>query len=85
MVTLSAAASTDDAVDLVLEAGRSRIPITGENIDDIVGLLYARDLLSLYDQAAPSRPVRDLAHEAYFVPETKAISLLSGDKAGSVR
>ena len=76
MVTLSATASTDDAVDLVLEAGRSRIPLTGENIDDIVGLLYARDLLTLYDQAAPPRPARDLAHEAYFVPETKAISEL---------
>jgi len=76
MVTLPAAASTDDAVDLVLEAGRSRIPVTGDNIDDIVGLLYARDLLTLYDQAAPPRPARDLAHEAYFVPETKAISEL---------
>jgi CBS domain containing-hemolysin-like protein len=76
MVTLSATASTDDAVDLVLEAGRSRIPLTGENIDDIVGLLYARDLLTLYDQAAPPRPARDLAHEAYYVPETKAISEL---------
>jgi CBS domain containing-hemolysin-like protein len=76
MVTLPATASSDDAVDLVLEAGRSRIPLTGENIDDIVGLLYARDLLSLYDQASPPRPARDLAHEAYFVPETKAISEL---------
>ena len=76
MVTLPAAASTDDAVDLVLEAGRSRIPLTGDNIDDVVGLLYARDLLTLYDQAAPPRPARDLAHEAYFVPETKAISEL---------
>jgi CBS domain containing-hemolysin-like protein len=76
MVTLPAAASTDDAVDLVLEAGRSRIPLTGENIDDVVGLLYARDLLTLYDQAAPPRPARDLAHEAYFVPEMKAISEL---------
>jgi CBS domain containing-hemolysin-like protein len=76
MVTLPATASTDDAVDLVLEAGRSRIPLTGENIDDIVGLLYARDLLTLYDQAAPPRPAKDLAHDAYFVPETKAISEL---------
>lgn len=76
MVTLAASASTDDAVDLVLEAGRSRIPLTGENVDDIVGLLYARDLLTLYDQAAPSRPARELAHAAYFVPETKAISEL---------
>ena len=74
MVTLPADASTDDAVDLVLEAGRSRIPLTGENIDDIAGFLYARDLLTLYDEAAPSRPARDLAHDAYFVPETKPIS-----------
>ena len=74
MVTLPATASTDDAVDLVLEAGKSRIPLTGENVDDIVGLLYARDLLTLYDEAAPPRPARELAHEAYFVPETKAIS-----------
>ncbi|MEA2024405.1 MAG: hemolysin family protein [Actinomycetota bacterium] len=76
MVTLPAAASSDDAVDLVLDAGRSRIPLTGENVDDIVGLLYARDLLTLYDEEAPARPARDLAHEAYFVPETKAISEL---------
>lgn len=76
MVTLAAASSTDDAVDLVLEEGRSRIPLTGENVDDIVGLLYARDLLTLYDEEAPSRPARELAHEAYFVPETKAISEL---------
>ena len=76
MVTLPAASSSDDAVDLVLEAGRSRIPLTGENVDDIVGLLYARDLLTLYDEAAPPTPARDLAHDAYFVPETKAISEL---------
>jgi len=76
MITLPADATTDDAVDLVLEAGRSRIPLTGENIDDVIGLLYARDLLTLYDEDAPSRPARDLAHEAYFVPETKPISEL---------
>jgi len=76
MVTLPATASTDDAVDLVLEAGRSRIPLTGENSDDVVGLLYARDLLTLYDESAPPRPAQDLAHDAYFVPETKLISEL---------
>jgi CBS domain containing-hemolysin-like protein len=76
MVTLPAAASTDDAVDLVLEAGRSRIPLTGENADDVIGLLYARDLITLYDESAPARPARELAHEAYFVPETKLISEL---------
>ncbi len=74
MVTLPASASTDEAVDLVLEAGRSRVPLTGENIDDIVGILYARDLLELYDQHSPPRPCLEIAHDPYFVPETKPIA-----------
>ena len=76
MVTLPASASTDEAVDLVLEAGRSRVPLTGENVDDIVGILYARDLLELYDQHSPPRPCLEIAHEPYFVPETKPIANL---------
>lgn len=74
MVTLPASASTDEAVDRVLEAGRSRVPLTGENIDDIVGILYARDLLERYDQHALPKPCREIAHEPYFVPETKPIA-----------
>ncbi|MCH7845194.1 MAG: HlyC/CorC family transporter [Acidobacteria bacterium] len=74
MVTLPASASTDEAVDLVLEAGRSRVPLTGENVDDIVGILYARDLLELYDQHSPPRPCLEIAHDPYFVPETKPIA-----------
>jgi CBS domain containing-hemolysin-like protein len=76
MITLAAAASTDEAVDLVLEAGLSRVPLTGENVDDIVGLLYARDLLELYDQHSPPRPCGEIAREAHFVPETKPIAAL---------
>jgi CBS domain containing-hemolysin-like protein len=74
MVTLAASASTDEAVDLVLKEGRSRVPLTGENVDDIVGVLYARDLLELYDQHSPPRSCAEIAHEAYFVPETKPIA-----------
>ena len=74
MVTLPASASTDEAVDLVLEAGRSRVPLTGENVDDIVGFLYARDLLELYDQHSPPRPCGEIGREPYFVPETKPIA-----------
>ena len=42
----------------------------------MVGVLYARDLLTLYDQAAPARLCRDLARPAYFVPESKLVSEL---------
>jgi magnesium and cobalt exporter, CNNM family len=79
MITISAEDSTDDALDLVLSSGRSRIPVTGDSIDHVVGVLYARDLLELFDKELPSRSVSDIAREAYFVPETKQIAGLLRD------
>ncbi|MDK1019504.1 MAG: hemolysin family protein [Actinomycetota bacterium] len=76
MVTIDASASTDDAVDLVLSSGRSRIPVTDGGVDHVKGIIYSRDLLELFDQEVPARSVGTLSHEAYFVPETKAISHL---------
>ncbi len=76
MITISADASTDDAVDIVLSSGRSRIPVTGETIDHIVGILFARDLLEIFDKEQPPRTAGVIAHDAYFVPETKQLSEL---------
>ncbi len=73
MVVVSGDASTDKALDVVIEAGRSRIPVLGEGIDDVVGVLYARDLLKLYDDNAEPMPSRQLARPPYFVPETKPV------------
>jgi CBS domain containing-hemolysin-like protein len=73
MITLDGASTTDDALDLVIEAGRSRIPVLGEGIDDVVGVLYARDLLQLYDDNAAPMACVDLARAPYFVPETKPV------------
>ena len=79
MVSIEGSASTDAALDLVIEAGRSRIPVLGEGIDDVVGVLYARDLLRLFDQQAAPVPCRELAREPYFVPETKPVAALLRD------
>ena len=76
MITISADATTDDAVDIVLSSGRSRIPVTGETIDHVVGVLFARDLLEIFDKEQPPRTAAEVAHEAYFVPETKQVSEL---------
>ncbi|MCZ7532811.1 MAG: hemolysin family protein [Acidimicrobiia bacterium] len=76
MVTIPGSASTDDAVDLVLESGRSRIPVTGDGLDHVVGVLYSRDLLELFDREAAPRRTDEVCHEPYFVPETKQISEL---------
>ena len=73
MVTVSAQTSSEQALDLVLEEGKSRIPVYGDDTDDILGVLYARDLLKLWDDEAGPRLARDLMRDAYFVPETKRV------------
>lgn len=73
MITIPGSASTDDAVDLVLESGRSRIPVTGDGMDHVIGVLFSRDLLELFDQEAEPGVAADVARDPYFVPETKPI------------
>ena len=73
MVTVGADTSSEVALDLVLEEGKSRIPVFGEDTDDILGVLYARDLLQLWDDEAGPRAAKDLMRSAYFVPETKRV------------
>ena len=76
MVTVGASDDTDQALDVVLECGRSRIPVIGDGLDDIVGILYARDLLTLFDTGGATRLVSQIMKEASFVPETKKVSEL---------
>jgi CBS domain containing-hemolysin-like protein len=79
MISISGAESTDAALDLVLAEGRSRIPVLGDGPDDIVGVLYARDLLQLMDDDADAVPSAQIMRPAYFVPETKRVSELMRD------
>jgi CBS domain containing-hemolysin-like protein len=74
MTLIGEAASTDEAIDLSLEHGYSRIPVSRAGPDDIVGILYARDLLELVDSGMAARAVGDLMRAGYYVPETKRIS-----------
>ncbi|OFW66118.1 MAG: hypothetical protein A2Z12_02475 [Actinobacteria bacterium RBG_16_68_21] len=76
MITIAAAADTDRALDVALECGRSRIPVTGDDLDDIVGVLYARDLLTLFDAGGGPKPVTKIMRPVHFVPETKRVSEL---------
>jgi CBS domain containing-hemolysin-like protein len=76
MVTVPSSVDTVAALDVVVASGRSRIPVTGENLDDILGVLYARDLLRFQDTGASPAPVRALMRRAHFVPETKRVSEL---------
>lgn len=72
IVALDVDASLEEAAQSFINTGFSRIPVYEENIDNIVGLLYAKDLLHLWLSGDNNRQMRDLVRSAYFVPETKA-------------
>ncbi len=76
MTSIREAASSDEAVDVSLAEGVSRIPVTRSGPDDIVGILYARDLLALMDSGVAAKAVGELMRPGYYVPETKRISEL---------
>src|SRR6266852_4127288 len=73
MVTLESDATVDEAVDLALQGGFSRIPVYEENIDNIIGVLYTKDMLKQLREDHNSLPIRELVRPAYFVPETKKL------------
>ncbi|MBL8058150.1 MAG: HlyC/CorC family transporter [Anaerolineales bacterium] len=59
------------AVDALLAAGHSRAPVYEASIDNILGILYAKDLLRSWRAGQLETPLRQLLRPAYFVPETK--------------
>jgi CBS domain containing-hemolysin-like protein len=63
----------DEASDGLLEAGHSRAPVYSGTIDNVVGLLYAKDLLAALRREPQGRSVRGLLREAYFIPEAKKV------------
>lgn len=73
MVTLESDATVDEAVDLALQGGFSRIPVYEETIDNIIGILYTKDMLRQLREGHDNAPIRDLLRPAYFVPETKKL------------
>jgi len=65
-----------DAMEVVLMNGRSRVPVCGEGIDDIVGVAHAKDLMRADRDGKGDLPVTEVVRAAHFVPETKRIAEL---------
>jgi CBS domain containing-hemolysin-like protein len=74
MITVTGDFRVADAMEVVILNGFSRIPVCGEGIDDIVGLVYAKDLMRAERDGHEDRPVSELARPANFVPETKGVA-----------
>lgn len=73
MVAIEADSAVEEATQLVLQGGNSRVPVYDDTIDEIVGLLYAKDLLRVLATGQKPASVRTLVRKAYFVPETKRL------------
>ncbi len=68
-----------EAIKHFVDSGFSRIPVYQENIDNILGLLYAKDLLEIYSNGTYQGGIAELVRKAYFVPESKVINELLTD------
>ncbi len=63
-------------LDTISGAGHTRVPVYEENIDKIIGMIYAKDLLTEIGKDPADFKLRDKMREAYFVPETKPLRTL---------
>jgi len=88
MVTVGADATTDEAMALFLERGISRAPVVDDEADDVVGVLYLKDLVQFAyrdDSAWRAASIRPISRPATFVPESmRAETLLQQMKRDAV-
>lgn len=76
IVAIPAEATIEQLRRLIIETKYSRIPVYEGSLDEIIGVVYARDVLQVPDREAGQRRVRELMRPVLFVPETKLGSQL---------
>ncbi len=74
MVTVSADATLGVAADIASAAGFSRVPVYGNGIDDIVGVVYVKDLMRAERDGRAQEAVTGFMRQAQFVPESKRVA-----------
>src|SRR5580698_7572932 len=76
VVAVRADATLEELGELIVDTKFSRVPVYDKSLDDVVGIVFARDMLEVSDRDASHRIVRELMRPALFVPETKYGSAL---------
>ena len=79
IVAVAEDASSQDIVDVITEKGHSRLPVYRESVDEIVGILYAKDLLPFVIGSTRTLPIKRLLRPVYVVPESKRLDDLLGE------
>lgn len=73
MVAIEVSENLENALTIINKAGHSRLPVYETNVDNILGLLYAKDLLTEIGQNPAQFSIKKKMRPAYFVPETKLL------------
>lgn len=77
LVTVPAVLAANDIIELIIKASHSRFPVIGDNVDNVIGILLAKDLLPLaLNTAADKFKIKDVIRPATFVPESKRLNVL---------
>ena len=76
MVAVEADATVDEAIRVAIAAGKSRLPAYEETTDDIIGLVFLKDLVTRSGSGEGNEPVRQMLRLSHFVPESKRVAEL---------
>ena len=76
MACVTVDATVRELLDTIIACGHSRIPVYEDSIDNIIGLLYAKDLLKQWGADENSLSVRSIMRPPYFIPESKNLEQL---------
>jgi CBS domain containing-hemolysin-like protein len=71
MTTIERLLTVEEALEVASEAGFSRVPVLGDSVDDVVGLVYVKDLIRAELDGRPDQQVQALLRETVFVQESK--------------
>jgi CBS domain containing-hemolysin-like protein len=74
MAAMPVGATFDEAIETIVEHGHSRIPVYEETVDEIIGILYAKDLLPFLRASTGPRPdIRELLRTPVYIPESMTV------------
>ena len=76
MTTVRRTVTVAEALEVTSAAGFSRVPAVGDSVDDVVGLVYVKDLIRAELDGRPDKRVEELLRPSRFVPESKKVSEL---------
>jgi CBS domain containing-hemolysin-like protein len=82
MVTMEINAPLEEAIQTLIQSGHSRVPVYEDTIDNIIGLLYSKDLLKVRQEGQSLAMIRSLLRPPYFVPEAKKVDDLLDEMQG---